>query len=304
MQMYMHRESRKMDNRDDEFILQQMIRDGMHDEQNASHDTDIYLNLEDEAPYNIDEDTGAPENANKDTGAPKNANKDISDPNDLVIEEVEEDGQPLSPAIAATKFVNYCGYLVRDHVPISFRTWRPTCVNDPHAVPKAQKAMLWDIVKQKFNIPKELHEKVEDWTLKKMDTLFQSHKKKLYEAFTKHGKAPDFKALPKYKGHWDVFLRYKYELERYAKEAGVTVEQLLRQQEFESAEEVSKYEYGKPLVKPELYMKKSKAEKGYLLVVRVKDIDYFNGIDLMYLYFKDIYEVYHQGALDVTLVSC
>jgi len=56
-----------------------------------------------------------------------------------IIEEVEPDGSPLAPAEAATKFVNSCGYVVRDNVPISLRTWRPSCTNDPHALPKTEK---------------------------------------------------------------------------------------------------------------------------------------------------------------------
>ncbi|KAJ1254818.1 hypothetical protein BS78_K321500 [Paspalum vaginatum] len=198
-----------MDNRESEKILQQMILDGTHDdEENASHDTDAYLNLE-------NEDTGAPENANEDTDAPNDQSASVSKKKSsgrgptsmknfegrLIIEEFREDRQPLSPAEAATKSVNYCGYLVRDNVPIRFRTWRPSCLDDPHAVPNAQKAMLWEAVKEKFN--------VEDWTLKKMAEQFCAHKKKLYEAFKKKGKVPNFDANPKYRGHWDAFINYK-----------------------------------------------------------------------------------------------
>ncbi|KAJ1276208.1 hypothetical protein BS78_05G196800 [Paspalum vaginatum] len=185
-----------MDNRDDEFILQQMIRDGTEDEENASHDTDVYLNLEGEdivPPGNVNEDTGTPENANKDTGAPNDQSASSSKMKSkrrgptgwknfkgrFIIEEVGGDGQPLGPPKAAIKFVNYRGYLVRDHVPINFRTWRPSFTDDPHVVPKAQKAMLWDSVKQKFNIPQE-HEK--------KSHSFRIHKKILYAAFKKHGK--------------------------------------------------------------------------------------------------------------------
>ena len=101
----------------------------------------------------------------------------------FVTDEVGVDGQPLGPKEATTKFVNYCGYLVRDHVPISLWTWRPSCTNDPHAVPHSQKAMLWDSMKQKFNIPEEHQTKVEDWALKKMAEQVRTQKKKLYEAF-------------------------------------------------------------------------------------------------------------------------
>ncbi|KAJ1270123.1 hypothetical protein BS78_06G030700 [Paspalum vaginatum] len=550
-----------MDNRESEKILQQMILDGTHDdEENASHDTDAYLNLE-------NEDTGAPENANEDTDAPNDQSASVSKKKSsgrgptsmknfegrLIIEEFREDRQPLSPAEAATKSVNYCGYLVRDNVPIRFRTWRPSCLDDPHAVPNAQKAMLWEAVKEKFN--------VEDWTLKKMAEQFCAHKKKLYEAFKKKGKVPNFDANPKYRGHWDAEkddlslilqnpdypgrtrgygnlpwkLAFSADAESYrirhrskaiqearvhnlenelaqpkasipnevARQVAVAIESIRMQgilpppanmhspedpghtrvyrsscastdlpdqrypvDEIEhrtrcelhipamnlttryhseeipewylvvsvdevcegygdleltipggdderrlaeavygfiiwkkplivirgdtksmtadprtrgffmrmaeankkklvsnydrmmkkaatqqkrcklndvpnpgeepqatapmlatreeldkyakQCEVVWKYEYGKPLVKPELvkhlptqmrtfyswYMKKSKAKKDYLLGVRVKDTYYFNGIDLMFLEFKDIYEVYHRGALPITLVSC
>ncbi|KAJ1276786.1 hypothetical protein BS78_05G241900 [Paspalum vaginatum] len=205
-----------MDNREDEYaILQQMITDGSHEE-NASVDTDQYLNLE-------HEDIGVAENANEDTDAPngpsasglkkKSTRRGPTSWKNFegrfVIDEVAEDGQPIGPANAATKFVNYRGYLVRDHVPISLWTWRPTCKDDPHAVPKIQKEMLWDHVKQKFNIPQEHLKKVEDWTLKKMADLFWGHKKKLYDAFQKHGKVPNFNPFPKHRGHWEEFINYK-----------------------------------------------------------------------------------------------
>ena len=76
----MHWESRKLNGHDDEFVLQEMIREGTKDEQNASHDTDVYLNLEGEGilpPDNVNEDTGALANANEDTGAPNDVNKSI-----------------------------------------------------------------------------------------------------------------------------------------------------------------------------------------------------------------------------------
>ncbi|KAJ1275610.1 hypothetical protein BS78_05G148300 [Paspalum vaginatum] len=108
------------------------------------------------------------------------------------------------------------------------------------------------------------------------------------------------------------------DLERAAKEAGLTVAQWLGEEEIPAVEEVWKFEPGKPLVNPDLvkylptqmrrfhawYINKSATDPDYLITVRVKGEYYFNGIDMLYLEIKDIYEIYHQGALDIALVSC
>ncbi|KAJ1283587.1 hypothetical protein BS78_03G139300 [Paspalum vaginatum] len=105
---------------------------------------------------------------------------------------------------------------------------------------------------------------------------------------------------------------------RAAKQAGVTVAQWLGEEEILTAEEVWKFAPRKPLVNPDLvkylptqmrrfhvwYMNKSATDPDYLITVHVKDDYYFNGIDMLYLDFKDIYEIYHQGTLDIALVSC
>jgi hypothetical protein len=41
----------------------------------------------------------------------------------LVIEAVSASGEPTHPKVNATKFVNECGVLVRDHIPISTQEW-------------------------------------------------------------------------------------------------------------------------------------------------------------------------------------
>ncbi|KAJ1274714.1 hypothetical protein BS78_05G082700, partial [Paspalum vaginatum] len=79
-----------------------------------------------------------------------------------------------------------------------------------------------------------------------------------------------------------------------------------------------KFDLEKPLIKPDLvealptqmrrfhswYMKKSKSDPYHFIVVRVKDKDYFNSVEIFYLAFKDIYQTYHRSALDISLVSC
>jgi hypothetical protein len=41
----------------------------------------------------------------------------------LVIKAVSALGKPTHPKANATKFVNECGVLVRDHIPISTQEW-------------------------------------------------------------------------------------------------------------------------------------------------------------------------------------
>ena len=60
------------DTRNTDFLIEDIIRDGTNNNEDDSHDTDAYLNLENEdaggAP-NL-EDIGALDNANEDTNAP------------------------------------------------------------------------------------------------------------------------------------------------------------------------------------------------------------------------------------------
>nr|TKW27235.1 hypothetical protein SEVIR_3G244600v2 [Setaria viridis] len=77
------------------------------------------------------------------------------------------------------------------------------------------------------------------------------------------------------------------------------------------------FELGKPLVRPELvrklstkmyefhewYMKRS-ADERLVFGLRVKPIDFFGeGEKVLWMELKDIYEVYHQDALDISLIS-
>uniref|UniRef100_A0A0E0MFC0 Uncharacterized protein n=1 Tax=Oryza punctata TaxID=4537 RepID=A0A0E0MFC0_ORYPU len=41
-----------------------------------------------------------------------------------------------------------------------------------------------------------------------------------------------------------------------------------------------------------------------MFVARVKDVDYFNGVDDTWIRFKDIFEVYQLDTHDVSLLSC
>lgn len=77
------------------------------------------------------------------------------------------------------------------------------------------------------------------------------------------------------------------------------------------------FDLSKPLVRPELVRKlltkmyefhqwymEQLAKERVMFALRVKLIDFFGeGEKLLWLEFKDIYEVYHQDALDVFLIS-
>jgi hypothetical protein len=39
------------------------------------------------------------------------------------IDEVAEDGEPIAPEQNARKFINQCGVIVRDNIPITIREW-------------------------------------------------------------------------------------------------------------------------------------------------------------------------------------
>ncbi|KAJ1269819.1 hypothetical protein BS78_06G007200 [Paspalum vaginatum] len=69
--------------------------------------------------------------------------------------------------------------------------------------------MLWAAVTEKFNIPEEVKQKVEHWTLKKMAKQFKNYNKVLWDAFKKDGTEPKFETYPKLKGHWDAFVRHR-----------------------------------------------------------------------------------------------
>nr|TKW28387.1 hypothetical protein SEVIR_3G317300v2 [Setaria viridis] len=77
------------------------------------------------------------------------------------------------------------------------------------------------------------------------------------------------------------------------------------------------FEVGKPLVRPELVQKLStkmyefhewyieqSANERLMFALQVKPIDFFGeGEKLLWIEFKDIYKVYHQDALDISLIS-
>ena len=93
-----------------------------------------------------------------------------------IITEVDPNtGEPLLPKSNAKKFVNHCGVLVRDRVPISAHEWKMK-KDDPRIsfVSEQDKDLLWDSVTAHFQLPgnEDLRKLVKSWALKKMATQF------------------------------------------------------------------------------------------------------------------------------------
>jgi len=92
-----------------------------------------------------------------------------------VISEFEiATGRPLGEH--ATKYVDHCGYLVRDQIPTSAREWR-----EKRGAPKISfvfdhdKELVWKAVMVVFSFDtndEELKARIYDWTIKKMVVLF------------------------------------------------------------------------------------------------------------------------------------
>ena len=104
-----------------------------------------------------------------------------------------------------------------------------------------------------------------------------------------------------------------------AREMGVIVEQLLGIEEFptmDPKELAWKYVLGNPLVRPDevellptqmrrlhdWYLREIKAGRESLMV-KVKPEHYFHGKDV-WIKFPEIFQLFNQGALDKSLVSC
>ena len=98
----------------------------------------------------------------------------------ISIDKVSDDGDPLEPIESRRKFINQCGALVRDMIPITLQEWhKPKDVNNVATyVDKKRKELLWETLLTHVNLPRGLtddkKEKVMQWTLKKMALQFQT----------------------------------------------------------------------------------------------------------------------------------
>ncbi|KAJ1277649.1 hypothetical protein BS78_04G019600 [Paspalum vaginatum] len=190
------------DLREDEF-METLIREGMEE---------FSAQQQDEA--NSYPTTSPPKKNKKPRGPTKKENFEER----YTITHVGDDGKPLEPVKATTKFVNFCGIIVRENVPISILAWK-----------KAEKSklnlkMLLEL-SSKFTLPQGTEEMVKQWALKEMAVLFQTFKTKLWGNYVKHGQAPDFRKYPKLRGDWELFVQYKESEAGISREDGTELEQ-------------------------------------------------------------------------------
>nr|CAE05333.2 OSJNBa0079M09.2 [Oryza sativa Japonica Group] len=106
-------------------------------------------------------------------------------------------------------------------------------------------------------------------------------------------------------------------IQDFINDTGLTTDQLLQGAPIEKAEVKYMYELGKPLVKPEqlqslttqiykfhqLYMEMS-ATGREMIRARIKDTNFLQGDDILWINFKGIYELYQLDALDASIMSC
>lgn len=103
----------------------------------------------------------------------------------FAILEVATDGEPIAPKENRRKFINQCGVVVRDQIPITTHQWHKPKVDDGRVtfVDERAKQVLWDTLMAHFILPADCDEatkeKVKVWALKKMAIQFQSWKKRI-----------------------------------------------------------------------------------------------------------------------------
>ena len=77
----------------------------------------------------------------------------------ISIDKVGDDGEPLEPIENRRKFINQCGVLVRDMIPITIAEWnKPKKGANVGAsyVEQRIKDLLWDTLLTHFSLPQGL----------------------------------------------------------------------------------------------------------------------------------------------------
>ena len=141
------------------------------------------------------------------------------------IEFVSETGKPLQHT---SKFINQCGVVVRDNVPITVQEWKePKKARLGFSfVDKRTKKDCWRKLMEHFILPpeynkfdeegnkieenKERRRLVKQFALHKMADAFRKFKQNLAHDFVKQNKTPDFKGqYEKLKHDWPEFVKQK-----------------------------------------------------------------------------------------------
>ena len=97
-----------------------------------------------------------------------------------MINTVSASGEPLEPIDNRRKYINQCGVIVRDIVPINLEEWiMPKDENNPTTyVDERLKKLCWDTLLTKVSLlpdlPEHLKTKVKEWSLSKMAEQFRT----------------------------------------------------------------------------------------------------------------------------------
>ena len=139
----------------------------------------------------------------------------------LTIEVVSDDGEPLLPRANARSFVNQCGVIVRDNVPISIQEWNePKKVDGVSYVSDRFKDALWDKLSSYFTLPvfedeqetEAMRLRVKHFALRKMATQFNKFKNRLWADYLEAGEKDPTEwhgPLEKQWVHWPELLDMK-----------------------------------------------------------------------------------------------
>ena len=128
----------------------------------------------------------------------------------FTIDEIADNGQPIASKEHAGLFVNQCGVIVRDNVPITIQEWIKTKNAGDLAsyVDERTKDLLWQKLIAHFILPPEYAEfgadgtpipgglerrkRVKEWALMKMAEQFRNYKKTLYSKYVAKKITPEF----------------------------------------------------------------------------------------------------------------
>ena len=122
---------------------------------------------------------------------PRGPSKPMKEGQRVVIDIVDATGQPMQPLECRRKFINQCGVLVRDMVPITCQEWHPRKdgSNTWTYVDDQTKDLFWEKLLTKVTLPPEVTEnekwmeKVKEWTLGKAAEQFRTHKKTIWKDY-------------------------------------------------------------------------------------------------------------------------
>ncbi|KAK1627658.1 hypothetical protein QYE76_001973 [Lolium multiflorum] len=141
------------------------------------------------------------------------------------IDVINATGRPLEPEANYTKFINQCGVVVRDNVPITVQEWHePVKARVGFCfVNKRMKKECWRKLMEHFILPPEYNKYdeegneveggrqrrrlVKEFALQKMAEAFRTYKKNIADKYVKKGKTPDFNGqYKKLKDDWPKFM--------------------------------------------------------------------------------------------------